>query len=111
MADKLLLSTKLKNEIKKVPGDYTFYLKNIKINGVTRGCSGFVRNNKNNTYVYVDTERCVYRALPNYMYRYADNEKDYKGYRNRWADTVPELVRNITKLLKSDPITERDNRI
>ena len=111
MADKLLLSTKLKNEIKKIPGDYTFYLKNIKINGITRGCSGFVRNNKNNTYVYVDTERCVYKALPNYMYRYANNEKDYKGYRNRWADTVPELVHSITKLLESDPITERDSRV
>ena len=87
MATKLLLSTKLKNEIKKIPGDYTFYLKNIKINGVTRGCSGFIRNNKNNTYVYVDTER------------------------NRWVDTVPELVTNITKLLKYDPKTENDTRI
>ena len=31
MTTKLLLSTKLKNEIKKIPGDYTFYLRNIKI--------------------------------------------------------------------------------
>lgn len=107
----LLLSTKLKNRIKKIPGDFTFFLKNITINGEKRGCSGFIRNNHNNTYVYVDTERSVYGGVPNYMYRYANNEKDYTGYRNRWADTLDELAHGIENLLGSSPAEQHDTRI
>lgn len=107
----LLLSTKLKNRIRKAPGDFTFFLKNVEINGVKRGCSGFIRNNRNRSYVYVNTERSAYDGVPNYMYRYADNEKDYTGYCNRWADTLEELASNIIKLLNSSPVEQRDTRI
>jgi hypothetical protein len=108
-----VLSTKLKNEInKKANGrDLTFTLKNITINGVKKGCSGFVRNNANGTVVYVNTEESCATWLPRFMFRYADNEKDYKGYSNRWAKTLDELATSICKCLGSSPQEQRDRRI
>ena len=106
----LLLSLTLKHALKRTGGDFTFYLKNIIINGSKRGCNGFIKNNSNGTFVYVNTERCAYGGLKNYMYRYADNEKDYTGYSNRWADTLPELVSAIEKMLASSPAAEQDFR-
>ena len=103
----LILSTKLKNAINKhAEGmDLTFTLKNININGSKRGCSGFIRNNANGSVMYVTTEVC--RCDLHYMYRYADHEKDYTGYRNRWANTLDELVSAICTCLHNTPQNER----
>lgn len=108
----LILSTKLKNAINKQCGDMPlqFTLKNITINGAKRGCSGFVRNLDNNTVVYVDTEEPCLSNL-HYMYRYADHEKDWTGYRNRWADTLDALVYSVCRLLKSTPQEQNDRRV
>ena len=108
----LILSTKLKNAINKHANgmDLTFTLKNISINGSKRGCSGFIRNNANGSVVYVNTE-CVGIANLRYMYRYADNEKDYKGYRNRWAKTLDELASAICTCLHKTPQEVNDRRI
>ena len=108
----LVLSTKLKNEINKKANanDFTFTLKNININGRKTGCSGFVRNNANGTVVYVNTEESCATWLPRFMYRYADHEKDYTGYRNRWAETLDDLVTSICILLDSNPQEQKDKR-
>jgi len=106
-----LLMTKLKNALTKPEKNLTFFLQNIRINGQKRGCSGFIKNNDNNTYIYVNTERCIYSGVPNYMFRFADNEKDYKGYTNHWADTLPELVAGIHTLLSTNPIEAHEKRI
>lgn len=108
----LILTTKLKNALNKQGGDMPlqFTLKNITINGVKRGCSGFVRNLDNNTVVYIDTEEPCLSNL-HYMYRYADHEKDYTGYRNRWADSLDELVKATIDLLKKSPQMVNDRRI
>lgn len=110
----LILSTKLKNAINSHANgmDLTFTLKNISINGSKRGCSGFIRNNANGSVVYVNTERAFapFKEIP-YMYRYADHEKDYKGYRNRWANTLDELASAICTCLKSTPQEQNDRRI
>ena len=100
----LILTTKLKNAINKQGGDMPlqFTLKNITINGAKRGCSGFVRNLDNNTVVYINTEEPCLSNL-HYMYRYADHEKDYTGYHNRWANSLDELAKAIINLLKSTP--------
>jgi hypothetical protein len=100
----LILSTKLKNAINKhAKGmDLTFTLKNININGSKRGCSGFIRNNANGSVIYVTTEEPCASYL-RYMFRYADNEKDYTGYRNHWANTLDELVASICMHLHKTP--------
>lgn len=110
----LILSTKLKNAINKhAEGmDLTFTLRNININGSKRGCSGFIRNNANGSVMYVNTERAYgcFKEIP-YMYRYADHEKDYTGYRNRWANTLDELASAICTCLHKTPQEVNDRRI
>ena len=108
----LILSTKLRNAITKQANgmDLTFTLKNISVNGSKRGCDGFIRNNANGSVIYVTTEEpCV--SYLHYMYRYADNEKDYKGYRNRWANTFDELVASICMCLQKTPQEQNERRI
>jgi hypothetical protein len=109
----LILSTKLKNAINKHANgmDLTFTLKNISINGSKRGCSGFIRNNANGSVMYVTTERSCATFLKPYMYRYADNEKDYKGYHNRWANTLDELASAICTCLHKTPAETNERRI
>ena len=75
--------------------DLTFTLKNININGSKRGCSGFIRNNANGSVIYVNTEEVFLSSITRYMYRYAYDELDYTGYRNRWAKTLDELASAI----------------
>ena len=108
----LILSTKLKNAINQhAEGmDLVFTLKNININGSKRGCSGFVRNNANGPVVYVCTEEPCLSNLY-YMYRYADHEKDYTGYHNRWANSLEELASAICRCLHSTPQEAREVRV
>lgn len=60
-------------------------------------------------FVYVNTEISTY--VLRYMYRYADNLKDYTGYHNRFANTLIELSSNIAKLLEVPVNQTRDVRI
>lgn len=108
----LILSTKLKNAINAYANgmDLTFTIKNISINGSKRGCSGFIRNNANGSVVYVNTED-THCSWLHYMYRYADNEKDYTGYRNRWAITLDELASAICTCLHKTPAEVNERRI
>jgi hypothetical protein len=108
----LILSTKLKNAINAHANgmDLTFTLKNISINGSKRGCSGFIRNNANGSVMYVTTEApCRCDLL--YMYRYANHEKDYTGYHNRWANTLDELASAICACLHKIPTEVNERRI
>lgn len=70
----MLLATKLKNRILLAakPEDLPLKieLKNIIVNGVKRGCSGFVTNMQTGSCVYIDTEKLVYGPLSDKcMYR------------------------------------------
>ena len=109
----LILSTKLKNAINSHANgmDLTFTLKNISINGSKRGCSGFIRNNANGSVVYVNTEEVFLTSVTRYMYRYAYDELDYTGYRNRWAKTLDELASAICACLHKTPQEQNDRRI
>ena len=75
------------------------------------GCSGFIKNLENGAVVYVNTERPVYSGLKNYMYRYADDIHDYRGYRNCWADTLEELSQGLAKLLKTSDSETKEVRV
>lgn len=108
----LILSTKLKNAITQHANgmDLTFTLKNIRINGYQKGCSGFIRNNANGSVVYVNTEgTCI--CPTDYLYRYSDDEKDYRGYMNHYAHSLDELAKAICTSLKSTPQEKREVRI
>lgn len=104
----LILSTKLKNALNKTGAELRFNLKNINVNGVKRGCSGFIINEHTGTVVYVNTEMCIPYG---YMYRFADNDRDYTGYHNRWAETLDDLISGISACLKSSPQAQNDRRI
>jgi len=113
----MILATKMKNVLKKANENYgydlQFDIKNININGSKRGCSGFVTNKENGSCVYINTELtgCSWLEL---MYRYADNNKDYKGYRNRWGgddNNINEMADNIMKMLKKLPKDVGEKRI
>lgn len=99
----MILSTKLKNEIKKIQSNgLEFYLKNIKINGETRGCSGFVKNTETGFVVYVNTEKSCYQPLEKLnLYRIAKDLKDYGGAhsRNKWSGDSS-IAQDIVNLLK-----------
>lgn len=99
-----ILSTKLRNEIKKsAPGrNYTFLLKNIRINGEARGCSGFIINEDNGLVVYVSTESIPWNDDLRFMYRYARTTKDYTGSHNRWCKTLDALIRDINWMLEQN---------
>ena len=115
--DELILAVKLKNALKKANEKYgydlKFDIKNIIVNGAKRGCSGFVTNTQNGSCVYTDTERTCCANL-GVMYRYADNNKDYSGYCNRWTGrvyTVDSLANEILKLLGKTPKQIGEKRI
>lgn len=111
----MLLSVKLKNLVLKASEgkniEPEFHLENIPINGVKKGCSGFVKNKNNGSVVYVTTEPESNGITRNYMYRYADNISDFTGYHNRWVDSPEVLAEEICNLLKVPVSQARDIRI
>jgi len=110
MANNPILMTKVKNTINKQKPGMNFYLRNISINGVKKGCSGFVENPANGSIVYLTTEENT--IGPNsHMYRYADHVKDYSGYCNRWAKGYDALVVSVCQLLDQLPADVNDFRI
>ena len=92
------LAVKTKTAIKKAfGGELEFSLKNINVNGVKTGCSGFVKNPANGSIVYVDTEPSV---CGNTVYcRYANDFGDYRGYRNHNLKNFDALVREAAEML------------
>ena len=111
----LILATKLKNAINRAaPADWNYALeyklKNIVVNGNKFGCSGVIRNPKNDAIVYVSTEEPCLSSL-HYMYHYADSFNDYLGYHNRWADTLEELVDGIIQCLCTPVREAKDFRV
>lgn len=100
---KILLSTRLKNLVKKEGGtDYEYDLQNIVLNGVKKGCSGFITNPNNHLCVYVNTEHSCYHPLASkFMYRSAKDTKDFTGGTNLWADSEETLAKEIVRHLGS----------
>ena len=107
---KPILMTKLKNEINKQKPGMNIYLKNISINKVKKGCSGFVENPGNGSIVYINTEENT--IGPGVcLYRFAESLKDYRGYRNRWATGSDDLIEAVCELLDTTPADSNDRRL
>jgi len=92
-----LLATKVKNLLKNE--DYEFKIRDIRINGTNRGCSGFVTSKTTGKTIYLNTEDVVYQPLQNkILVRTAKDDKDYIGGPNQWV-TIDELGSKVASLL------------
>jgi len=96
--------TKLKNRFKKVEPEIEFHIKNVNINGVTHGCSGFIVDAKSGRAVYVSTDVNHGISSDKVLYRNAKHTKDFRGKRNRYTYNydVEETVEKVLELLSSD---------
>lgn len=107
----MLLKTKLKNlllaEATKQEIELEFYLKNISINGVNKGCSGHVVNKNTGSCVYLTTEESAYGPLQGKaMYRLAKDTKDFssnglKNGNNRWV-RMGDIAIAVARLLATE---------
>lgn len=100
MSTGTLAMTKLKNRLKKLDPDLVFHLKNVRINGITMGCSGFVVNPANDAIVYVNTDHNHGTSMDRAYYRTAEHLKDYTGGRNHFA-TYDELPQAVVDMLQA----------
>lgn len=96
---KSLLAVKLKRELLAVNAGLTVQLKNVDVNGVKTGCSGFVTDPASGRIVYISTEP-VYGPVRRAMFRVARDTRDYRGGINHFAG-YGELAEAVTDLLKS----------
>ena len=104
----MILARTLENAVRISFGtEITASLRNIRIDGAARGCTGFFVNPENNACVYVNTEASIdpKRSL---LYRYADDMKDFTGYRDRYAKDLDDLVQKISEMLKV-PVKKASN--
>lgn len=94
---KIILSQSIKRRLAtQFPNQELEYgIKNIKVNGDSRGCSGFIKNNKTGILIYINTEPsgCYFRPTLsdkrtgyNILIRYAKDMKDYRGGMNYFVD-------------------------
>lgn len=106
-----LLSTKLKNQLKKEAEaqdvSIDIFIQNISVNGEKRGCDGHIVNKGNGSCVYLNTEESCYSPLHGKaMYRLAEKPKDWssnglKNGFNRWCKTE-NLAKEVIYLLKTE---------
>ena len=100
--------TKIKNAIKRSPYDMIPHLKNIRINGQLRGCSGFLEDAKTGRLAYINVEvendmPASQNILNRAYYRNARHLKDYSGMRNRYCDIdADDVVESVAELFASD---------
>lgn len=110
----LLLKRKLEMRVEKAlqasAADFKIRstVKNIRINGESRGCSGHFINDATGACVYINTEKSVYSPLSELnLIRYARDEKDFSSNRisygyNQWARD-DELPKRIVAMLQNPP--------
>ena len=94
-------SRKLKSMFNGMP--YEVSVKNISVNGVKRGCSGFLTTTDTGKICYITTEPACDGGLfgnPDkaVMMRTAKSLKDYTGGYNRWLpiSDIVEMANNLT---------------
>ena len=78
----VLSSVKLRNQLLKLDSTLDVRLKNVRVNGQLRGCSGFVGNGTSWVYVNAEHDRGI---SPDALYRTATGPTDYTGGRNQFA--------------------------
>lgn len=96
-----LSATKLRNQLHNLRPNLIVNLKNVRVNGVLFGCSGFIADPDTLRMVYVNTDHNGLfheRAL----YRVAAHDKDFTGGVNRWS-TYAGLAADVVMFLENTP--------
>lgn len=96
---KALLATKLKNEIHAIDPTVAVNLKNVSVNGVKFGCSGFITDLNTGKHVYINTDH-NHHTNTRALFRTAKDTKDYTGGHNNFA-TYDLLAESAVHLLKN----------
>lgn len=96
------LPVKIKNTIRRRLTDNTvpalvFDLKTITRNGYKFGTSGFVRNPKTGVVIYIHTDSDSF--TPPILYRFAKDEKDFRGGQNHFCTNPEELAEAVYKMM------------
>lgn len=89
-----LNAVKLRNQLLAIRPTLKVELKNVRINGVLQGCSGFVTDPATGRVVYVSTDR-NHGTISTALVRTAKHTKDYTGGCNQfaaWADVAQDAV-------------------
>lgn len=95
---KPLLAVKLKNQILAIDPALIVTLRNVSVNSVKFGCSGFITDPRTGKHVYVNTDHNHHTNTRAY-YRTAKDTKDYTGGLNHFA-AYEDLAEAAVVLLK-----------
>lgn len=102
--------TKVKNELKRRDGNPIPTLKNIRVNGDLRGCSGFLTDPITDRTIYLSTEQSC-GPVSGFLYRTARNTKDFRGGHNRFGSTdLSVFLDEIDELFQDDRAWEREQK-
>jgi hypothetical protein len=99
MATNALAMTKLKNRILAIDPTLVVELRNIRVNGVLFGCSGFITDPATNRIVYVNTDHNHGTRWNQPYYRTAKSTRDYTGGQNHFT-TYDKLAALAVALVK-----------
>lgn len=97
---KALLATKLRNELRAIKPNFQVQLRNVDVNGVKMGCSGFVTDPATGRVVYLNTDHNHGTNFDRAYFRVARDTTDFHGGRNHFSGYT-ELAEAAADLLKS----------
>ena len=97
---KALLATKLRNELRAIKADLQVELRNVDVNGVKMGCSGFVTDPATGRVVYLNTDHNHGTNFDRAYFRVARDTRDFHGGRNHFS-SYTELAEAAADLLKN----------
>lgn len=92
------LAVKLRNQILAIDPNLAVNLRNVSVNGVKFGCSGFITDLTTGKHVYLNTDHNHHTNTTAY-YRTAKTTKDYTGGYNNFA-AYEDLAAAAVSLLK-----------
>lgn len=88
--------------VKKYPGkmmSLKLDIHNYHVNERLRGCSGFITDEKTGNTMYFSTDRGRRRPLE-YMYRSAENNKDFTGGLNQYGKSMEDMIDQMMNQLE-----------
>lgn len=92
-----LASVKLRNQLLAIDPTLTVELRNVRVNGVLFGCTGFVTG-RNGAVVYVSTDHNHGLNTNRPLYRTARDNRDYTGGPNKFS-TNDNLAADVVALI------------
>jgi hypothetical protein len=98
-----ILPIRIKNTIHRHPDVpvLVFDLKPIIRNGYRLGTSGFIRNLNGDIVIYVHSDSESFTAP--ILYRFAKDNKDFRGGINHFCNTAEELAEAVVKMMAYSP--------